>query len=108
MTWNYPFSYGLHLHPKISLNRGRGELSIVELATSHASHLDRAAIQAGDLRQQTAEGICDEVQGEMREQVDHNLACGILKRDGGDMIRYSARGMLFLWFQFLRDFGRIS
>ena len=108
MTWNYPFSYGLHLLPKISLNRGGGDLSIAELTTSHASHLERAAIRAEDLRRQTPEGIRDDVQNEMREHVDHNLACGILKRDGGDMIRYSLRGMIFLWVQFLRDFGRIS
>ena len=108
MTWNYPFSYGLHLHPKISLSRGGGELSVAELATLHSSHLERAAVQSDRLCLQAAEGICTEMQNEMREQVEHNLACGILKRDGEEMIRYSVRGMVFLWFQFLRDFGRLS
>ena len=108
MTWNYPFSYGLHLPPKISLNRAGGELSIAGMTESHATHLKRSAVRAEDLCLQAAEGIRADVQNEMREQVEHNLACGILKRDGGDMIRYSARGMVFLWFQFLRDFVRIS
>ena len=108
MTWNYPFSYGLHLQPSISLNRGGGALSVAELASSHASHLERLAVRPEDLCLVGAEGIRDRVQGEMREQVDHNLACGILKREDGNMIRYTVRGMVFLWFQFLRDFGRLS
>ena len=38
----------------------------------------------------------------------HNLAMGVLKKTSEGQIRYSWRGMLFIWFQFLRDLVRLS
>lgn len=108
LTWNYPFSYGLHLPPKFSVNRASGDLSVSGLAAAHSAFLEKAAVGVEGLLPRTAENIRMDVQSELREQLDHNLNCGLLKRDGGEMIRYSARGMFFLWLEFLRDFVRIS
>lgn len=108
MTWNYPFAYGLHLMPKVVLNRVSGEKSVAELIAIHAVFLNRNKVLPGDLSPGGGKNLRGEIQSELREQLDHNLACGLLKRDGSEMIRYSVRGMFFLWFQFLRDFVRFT
>jgi hypothetical protein len=108
MTWNYPFAYGLRIPPNIVLNRVAGEGSFGDLAAEHTEFLSRSGVDFVDLREPSSETARVEIQTELRQQLDHNIACGLLKRDGADMIRYSVRGMFFLWFQFLRDFVRIS
>jgi len=104
VTWNYPFSYGLHQFPGTQLHRVAGEQSA--LIGSHAGLVARNL--GSDVCAVEPEAVCDELQGDLRVQLDHNIACGILRREGDSMIRYTVRGMFFLWFQFLRDFVRFS
>lgn len=106
ITWNYPFSYGLYQYPGTSLNRVVGEHSIEALSRSHAEFVPGKL--GGNARAVGTDGIRNELQGDFSGQLDHNLACGILRREGDSMIRYTVRGMFFLWFQFLRDFVRFS
>ncbi len=108
LTWNYPFSFGLRLPPNYSLQRVPGDRSISSLIAGHEERLKSAGLDLGALRDPAAGEVMSEMQRELRAQLDHNLACGLLKKDGPDMIRYSVRGMFFLWFQFLRDFVRFS
>jgi len=108
LTWNYPFAYGLRIPPDVQLNRVAGDGTIGELASAHAAFLSRCEIDTAALREPSSATARVEMQAELRHQLDHNLACGLLERDGPDLIRYSMRGMFFLWFQFLRDFVRIS
>jgi len=69
--------------------------------------LASAGLRSEDLVPPPIANARTEIEEEMREQLEHNLASGLLKRDG-ELIRYSVRGMFFLWFQFLRDFVRMS
>lgn len=108
LTWNYPFSFGLRLPPAHRLNRVQGEESIEALLERHRRFLQSQGVATDDLRPLAPEDILPDMQQELRAQLDHNLACGLLVRDGPEMIRYSVRGMFFLWFQFLRDFVRLS
>lgn len=106
ITWNYPFSYGMHLLPQTVLNTVDEELSVEELALSHVDFL---GLQGGhELVSMEAEGLRAEIEKELRTQLEHNIARGILVRDKNEMIRYSVRGMFFLWGQFLREFVRFS
>jgi hypothetical protein len=104
VTWNYPFSYGLHQFPGTQLHRVIGEQSA--LIGSHAGLVARDL--GSDVCTVEPEAVCDELQSDLRVQLDHNIACGILRPEGDAMIRYTVRGMFFLWFQFLRDFVRFS
>jgi hypothetical protein len=106
MTWNYPFSYGMHLLPQTLMNTVDEELSVEELALSHIdflnkqSNLELLILHTASLRA--------DIERELRTQLEHNIARGILVRDKNEMIRYSVRGMFFLWGQFLREFVRFS
>jgi len=108
MTWNYPFSYGLKTIPKLKINRLAGRQSFAEMASSHRQFLNSQKLTPGDIAAQTPEKIVAAMQTEMRAQILHNLNLGLLKREGNNLIRYTARGMFFLWLQFLRDLVRLS
>jgi hypothetical protein len=106
MTWNYPFSYGMHLLPQTILNRVDEELSVEELALSHMGFLGNQTVL--ELIALDAEYLRIEIERDLRTQLEHNIARGILVRDKDEMIRYSVRGMFFLWGQFLREFVKFS
>jgi hypothetical protein len=108
VTWSYPFSYSLRIMPRLKVRRVTGDLSFSELLAEHRHALDHARIGSGDLVHRDPDAIVPGIQNDLREQVTFNLDRGLLKRDGEHFIRYSVRGMFFLWFQFLRDLVRLS
>ncbi len=108
VTWNYPFAYGLKLDPSLHLHRGPAEASFSELLADHRLFLDRERVAVDAILPQEPDTLGAQMESDMRRQIAHNLRAGVLKRDGTDFIRYSARGLLFLWCQFLRDLVRLS
>jgi hypothetical protein len=108
MTWNYPFSYGMRQQPQMVLNRVEEDEGVEALAESHQIFLSGLSLENGALAELQIQDLREEFQKDQRLQIEHNIACGILRHDGDEMIRYSVRGMFFLWFQFLREFVRLS
>ena len=107
-TWNYPFSYSLKLVPQWRVNRLRGDKSFVELYESHRDFLRANGVIADDLEPLDPEKIQTEIQKDLRSQITHNIAAGVLTRTASGEVRYSWRGLFFIWFQFLRDLARFS
>lgn len=105
ITWNYPFSLGLRQMPGTILRRAAGEKSVEELILQHRASLDSEGVGLCLVDQETLRA---EIESDLRDQVTHNIACGILRREGTSSIRYTGRGLVFLWLQFLRDFVRFS
>lgn len=107
ITWNYPFSYGLKIQPRVKMNRVPGHLSFKEMVAAHETFLQAEGIAHEACVHQSPEETVSTMQTEMRAQITHNIDAGLLKRDGEHFIRYTARGMFYLWLQFLRDLVRI-
>ncbi len=107
-TWNYPFSYSLKLVPQWRVNRLRGDQTFLQIYESHRHFLDQNRVRLEDLEELDAEQIQNEIQKDLRAQINHNIAAGVLTRNAAGEIRYSWRGMIFIWFQFLRDLVRLS
>jgi hypothetical protein len=107
-TWNYPFSYSLKPAPGWRVNRLRSDQSFLEMHESHRDWLRRNQVQVEELENLAPDDITKEIQRDLRAQVTHNLAKGVLKQTREGQIRYSWRGMLFIWLQFLRDLVRLS
>lgn len=107
-TWNYPFSYSLRLVPEWRVNRLRGDRTFLEIHESHKNFLSRNGVHLNDLEILVPETIHEEIQKDLRTQVAHNLASGVLTQDSAGAVRYSWRGLFFIWFQFLRDLVRLS
>ena len=64
-------------------------------------------INPAELRVPNPENIESEIEAEMRHQVDHNLKSGIIQLTGDGHFKYSCRGILFLWCQFVKDMIRL-
>ena len=108
MTWNYPFSYGMHLLPNMVANRVDEDLAVDELASEHQDFLEKSELAGADLAERQLHELRPEFEKDLRLQLEHNIARGILTRDGEELIRYSVRGWFFLWGQFLREFVKFS
>lgn len=107
-TWNYPFSYSLQLVPQWRVNRLHGDQTFLEIYESHKAFLNHNRVRIDDLAEIDPEKIQEEIQKDLRAQVAHNIASGVLRKDALGAIRYSWRGLFFIWVQFLRDLVRLS
>ncbi len=107
-TWNYPFSYSLKLVPQWEVNRLRDDRSFPELYESHCEFLALHAVSADSLEPIDPGQIHAEIQKDLRSQISHNIATGVLRQTASGEVRYSWRGMLFIWVQYLRDLVRLS
>ncbi len=108
LTWNYPFSYSLKLVPQWRVQRFRGDLSFLQLMEAHRDRLRQHGITSADLEERDPVTIQTDMQDDQRMQITHNVAMGVLKKDREGGVRYSWRGLFYLWFQFLRDIVRFS
>lgn len=108
LTWTYPFSYGLRLLPSLHLHRVEPSSSFCEMLAGHRYQLDLRHVGLDAVLPQTPDSMREHIEDDLRRQISHNLDLGLLAKVGEDRIRYSARGMLFLWVQFLRDLVRLS
>jgi hypothetical protein len=53
------------------------------------------------------ESIQAEIEHDLRDQIAHNIDKGVLKATSNGDVKYSWRGMFYLWFQFLLDLVRL-
>jgi hypothetical protein len=108
MTWNYPFSYGMHLLPNTVANRVDEDLGVEALAANHYDFLEKSGAHAAGIADRDPAGLRPDFERDLHQQLEHNIARGILARDGDEFIRYSVRGWFFLWGQFLREFVKFG
>jgi len=107
-TWNYPFSYSMKFAPQFRTNRLRGDHSVLEMVASHREFLAKGGVLAEGLALSDPEDLQIFMQQDMEHQIAHNIAVGLLLPVEAGTVRYSWRGLLFVWVQFLRDFVRFS
>jgi len=107
VTWNYPFAYSLKFTPKTRVRRVRATMTTHEMCEAHRSLLKKGRLRAGDVLPVSPEESRGLLEQDLRAQIDHNVRSGLLKPVGAKQVRYTWRGMLYLWFQFLLDFVRL-
>lgn len=107
-TWNYPFAYAMKFAPQFRTKRLRGDRSVREMVESHRAFLAQSGVTASTLLPATSEEMQLGMQRDLERQIAHNVSAGLLQPMGEGMVRYSWRGMFFVWVQFLRDFVRFS
>src|SRR5213082_1696626 len=106
-TWNYPLSYGLKLTPQFRINRQRPDQSFWQLYQSHRAFLRKNNVQMEVIDPLDDERIEKEMERDLREQIAHNIDKGVLKQTPEGDVKYSWRGMIYLWCQFLLDLVRL-
>jgi hypothetical protein len=106
-TWNYPLSYGLKLTPHYRINRQRPDQSFWQLYQSHRQFLRDNNVDPSALEPMDDDRIQFEIEKDLRDQIAHNVAAGVLKPASESDVKYSWRGMIYLWCQFLLDLVRL-
>jgi len=106
-TWNYPLSYGLKLTPQFRINRQRPDQSFWQLYQSHKEYLRNNQVETKVIDPMDEDRIQAEIENDLREQIAHNIEKGVLKPANDSEVKYSWRGMVYLWCQFLLDLVRL-
>ncbi len=106
-TWNYPLSYGLKLTPQYRINRQRPDQSFWQLYQSHREFLRGHAVETSIIDPMNEDRIQAEIEKDLRDQIEHNIKKGVLKSASDGEVKYSWRGMIYLWCQFLLDLVRL-
>jgi hypothetical protein len=107
-TTNFPFSPTLQCQSTVRWNHVPCERSCFHLILEdHRAYLRQMKIEQDHLRMPDPEVLEDQIENEMKAQVEHNLAVGFVKLTGDGHFRYSVRGLFFLWGQFIKDMIRL-
>lgn len=106
-TWNYPLSYGLKLTPQFRINRQRPDQSFWQLYQSHREFLRDNSVDVNAIDALDESRIQTEIENDLRDQIAHNINKGVLKQTAEGDVKYSWRGMMYLWCQFLLDLVRL-
>lgn len=106
-TTNFPFAPTLRRPPEVQWNHLPCRQNCFhEILQSHREYLERRSIDREQLTIPDPETIETDIETEMSQQIEHNLSSGIIRMTKDGHFVYSRRGLLFLWFQFLKDMVR--
>lgn len=107
-TTNFPFAPTLRCPPNVRWNHVPCERNCFhQILRDHRQYLRRLKIPPQQLQMPDPEDLQDSLEREMRRQVAHNLAAGIIRLTGDGHFCYSKRGLFFLWGQFIKDMARL-
>lgn len=107
-TTNFPFAPTLRCAPGLRWNHVPCEKSCFhQILIDHRAFLGRMRIDPLDLLVPDPENLEESIESEMRSQIDHNLTRGIIRLTEDGHFKYSKRGLLFLWGQFIKDMIRL-
>jgi hypothetical protein len=107
-TTNFPFAPTLRCCPKLKWNHVPCEKSCFhQILRDHRQFLRKMKINRADLLIPDPDRLEDNIESEMRQQIDHNLKSGIIRLTEEGNFQYSKRGLLFLWYQFIKDMIRL-
>jgi len=97
----------LKLTPLFRINRQRADRSFWQLYQSHREFLRRNGVDPAQIDPLDEERIESEMEKDLRDQIAHNIHKGVLKQTATGDVKYSWRGMIYLWCQFLVDLVRL-
>ncbi len=107
-TTNFPFAATLSCPPEVHWNHVPcGRNCFHQILRDHQAYLTRSKVSPDRLRVPDPEEIEASIESEMRRQLDHNLKSGIIHLTQDGHFKYSKRGLLFLWGQFIKDMVRL-
>ena len=109
-TWNFPFSYTLKMSPDIQVNRVPNASSFVELQAEHRDFLQRVGVSTEALIAEDPEALPAQMEMETQVQISHNIDRGLIEPASEDpeKVRYSWRGLFFLYGQLVKDMVKLS
>jgi hypothetical protein len=108
LTWTYPFAYSLKFLPSTRVQRVKSDLSIEQICEAHRSMLAKEHLDTPDVLPLVPDQMRGLLEQDLKEQINHNVRSGLLTPAGNREVRYTWRGMFYLWSRFLLDFVRLT
>jgi hypothetical protein len=93
--------------PSTFLRRIDEEMPVAEMLEVHRQFLAGNGLSLEDLVESSPEELPRAVGHSLQREIMHNVHVGVLACDSENQVRYTVRGMFFLWAQFLRDLVRL-
>ena len=108
-TTNFPFSPTLKPNPGVHWNQvSCSNECAATLLQNHCNFLLKQGFVDDVLAIPDPDHLEEEIEHEIKRQIDHNLQQGIISLTGDGNFRYTIRGLFYLWQQFVRDMIRLS
>jgi hypothetical protein len=107
ITWNYPFAYALKFSPQTHIKPVRPPISFHAMCDAHRTLLERKAVFGDKILKLDPKQIQVLLQEDLTAQITHNVRAGLLAPVDEQKVRYTWRGMFYIWFRFLWDFVRL-
>src|SRR5204862_1448113 len=93
--------------PTFRLTRQPPDRSFWQLYQSHRKFLRRNRVDPAEIEPLDETQIQTDIEKDLRDQIAHNIHKGVLKQTATGDVKYSWRGMIYLWCQFLVDLVRL-
>lgn len=107
-TTNFPFSPTLRCLPSIRWNHVPCERNCFhQILKDHKNFLLSRKLTQEAIQMPDPDLLVTQIEQEMRAQIDYNLQSGIIVTTEDGSFRYSPRGLVFLWGQFVKDMVRL-
>jgi hypothetical protein len=106
-TWNYPFSYSLKFLPHTHIQRIRPTASFIAMCDAHRHLLSRNNVSVEGIPKIDPPQVQALLQQDLTAQITHNVRAGLLAQVDEQKVRYTWRGMFYLWFRLLWDSVRL-
>jgi hypothetical protein len=106
-TWNYPFSYSLKFLPHTHIQRIRPTASFISMCDAHRHLLSRNKVAVEAIPKIDPPQVQALLQQDLTAQITHNVRAGLLAQVDEQKVRYTWRGMFYLWFRLLWDSVRL-
>lgn len=107
-TTNYPFSQTLQESTSVWQNRISCKNTCINgILASHHYFISLHGACHDDLIIPDPDTVAQDIEQDMRRQIDHNLQAGIITLTDDGHFKYSFRGLFFLWKQFIKDMIRL-
>ena len=107
-TSNYPFASTLKEAPNVWHNQiGCGVHTVDAILASHHYFISLHGASHDDLSIPCPDKVEEDVEQDMRGQIDFNLKCGLIELTEDGHFKYSLKGLFFLWKQFVKDMIRL-
>jgi hypothetical protein len=82
----------------------RPTLQFNAMCTAHKAMLSRRSLSNDSVLKLDPLQIQELLQQDLSAQIAHNVNAGLLERVDSQKVRYTWRGMFYLWLRFLLDF----
>ncbi|MEM9283381.1 MAG: hypothetical protein AAGA96_16280 [Verrucomicrobiota bacterium] len=107
-TTNVPFSNPMQPTPEVLTHQVSTAERFDELHAEHKSWLENHNIEDQLIAVDSPEDITESIENEAGRQIRHNLEAGLVRlAETAETVRYSWRGLFYLYFQVVKDMVKL-